>query len=275
MKRYLHIFSLVLILASCANCKVMHNKPKEHYYADSINGIYVPKNLTDAVIVLDTMLSPDVKDFVRDSLSEDSFTTRSHRTLGLWIRNNWGLWGDSRLKAYLNSLGISHPDDMSDIILTSWYRHLVGRKWDVESQVSHYQQYWKKVVPDRKAQKEYLKKKGFHKGATVYYEYIYGFSTKEEEGLYDKEGKCAEGRITEIKHAEYTALIKVKLIKCYSPYGILISDQGLNDLEDERDYKSFNPNDENLVFLKEGEEAWFNAYTMTWSSTKPKVNWNN
>ena len=60
------------------------------------------------------------------------------------MRNNWGLWGGSRLSKYFNKIGIYHPDDMSAIILESYRRNLQGEAIDLESQVDFYQEYWAK-----------------------------------------------------------------------------------------------------------------------------------
>ena len=34
--------------------------------------------------------------------------------------------------------GVKHPDDMSAMILTSYYRHLLGKEIDFEGQISAY-----------------------------------------------------------------------------------------------------------------------------------------
>jgi hypothetical protein len=54
---------------------------------------------------------------------KDSTFLSYHFGIGMWMRNNWGLWAGSRLAKYLDSLGIHHPDGMSSFILeTFWYR---------------------------------------------------------------------------------------------------------------------------------------------------------
>lgn len=69
-----------------------------------------------------------------------------HHGLGRWIRNNWGFWtGKGPLFAWFVSLGITHPDDMSGIILESFHRKLHDKPLDVEGQVQHYKDYWKKA----------------------------------------------------------------------------------------------------------------------------------
>ena len=44
----------------------------------------------------------------------------------MWLRNNWGLWGGSRLLLYLFDRGLKHPDDMSAAILKFYWDYLHG-----------------------------------------------------------------------------------------------------------------------------------------------------
>jgi hypothetical protein len=63
----------------------------------------------------------------------------------MWMRNSWGLWGQSRLATWFQVLGIDHADDMSSIILTSFWRHLNAKPIQLNEQVSYYLEYWKKI----------------------------------------------------------------------------------------------------------------------------------
>ena len=103
--------------------------------------IYVPTNLEDAFGELKKMLHPDLLKEIKEGSEQDMIGY--HMGLGLWMRNNWGLWGGSRLAKYFNGIGIFHPDDMSGIILDSFWRHLNSQPLKLEEQVAHYQRYWK------------------------------------------------------------------------------------------------------------------------------------
>jgi hypothetical protein len=48
-------------------------------------------------------------------------TIKYHLGFGMWIRNNWGLWGGSRLQKYFLTRDIKHPDSMSALILEYYY----------------------------------------------------------------------------------------------------------------------------------------------------------
>lgn len=107
----------------------------------------IPENLTECFEALNSLVNKEeLKDF--RSSSEDDGTVSAHFGLGMWMRNNWGLWGTSTLKSWFNSLGIYHGDDMSSIILTSWHRHLNDKPLLVEDQVAHYRSYWEMVRPE-------------------------------------------------------------------------------------------------------------------------------
>ena len=51
-----------------------------------------------------------------------------HLGLGMWMRNNWGLWGGSRLQKYFTDKGVTHPEGMSSVILFYYWDWLQGRK---------------------------------------------------------------------------------------------------------------------------------------------------
>ncbi|MFC5272314.1 DUF6794 domain-containing protein [Adhaeribacter terreus] len=104
---------------------------------------YKPINLEEAVNQLKNIHHDTTKQKIF-KMTESEFLAGSHMGLGMWMRNNWGLWKGKELAKYFNSIGIFHPDDMSGIILTSYYRELHEQNWKVEEQVQHYQDFWKK-----------------------------------------------------------------------------------------------------------------------------------
>ncbi len=98
---------------------------------DSINGIYIPKDIDDCMTELDKMLDDSLKCEIR-KMSADEFQAKAHFGLGMWMRNNYGLWQGSRLAVYIRkNCDVRHPDDMSGVILSSYYNHLtVGNEKD-------------------------------------------------------------------------------------------------------------------------------------------------
>jgi hypothetical protein len=104
------------------------------------SGVYVPRDLEDAFAELDRMVTPA---FRREFAADSTQPIEHHFGLGLWMRNNWGLWAGSRLARYFHGLGICHPDDMSGIVLNSYWRRLNSRPILLHEQVGYYREYWR------------------------------------------------------------------------------------------------------------------------------------
>ncbi len=103
--------------------------------------VYVPKDLDDAFAELKKMLPPALLEEMGRRTEEEMILY--HHGLGTWLRNNWGLWAGSRLARYFNGRGVEHPDDMSGIILTSFWRHIHSRPVELDAQVERYKAYWR------------------------------------------------------------------------------------------------------------------------------------
>lgn len=79
----------------------------------------IPENLSECLIELDSILSGRMKSEIKVD------TVSFHFGLAMWVRNNWGLWSGSNLKNYFISTGVTHPDNMSGIILNEYKKHLL------------------------------------------------------------------------------------------------------------------------------------------------------
>jgi len=117
--------------------------------AQSPTGVFIPENLDGCFTELETMLMPEFIRKIQDGKEADMI--QYHMGLGMWIRNNWGLWKGLRLAKWFNTQGIEVPDDMSGIILTSFWRHLHGKPIQLDEQVKVYRDYWKKEATQQKA----------------------------------------------------------------------------------------------------------------------------
>ena len=104
--------------------------------------VYIPADLDEALHLLETKLSREVLDDILKSDAEDHMGIY-HFSLGLSLRNGWGLWNDSRLARFFESNSIHHADDMSGIILDSLWRDLHGKPIELNKQIKHYQEFWK------------------------------------------------------------------------------------------------------------------------------------
>lgn len=106
----------------------------------------IPRNLDEAILYFKQHWTKTELDNFKYQ-KEDLATTNLHFSTGLWIRNNWirGKRNNS-LCSYFNKLGISNPDDISTVILTSLHRTLNGKKIDLDKQVEIYSNYAKSLT---------------------------------------------------------------------------------------------------------------------------------
>ncbi|MEM8586010.1 MAG: DUF6794 domain-containing protein [Bacteroidota bacterium] len=102
----------------------------------------VPKDLIESLVSLDSMLSLPMKEWIK-CLPDGEFGAYVHFGLGGYLRNSWGLWGNSELAKNLYLMGIFHPDDMSAIILDSYQRKLKGEEIRLDEQIKYYQDFWR------------------------------------------------------------------------------------------------------------------------------------
>ncbi len=109
---------------------------------DEAEEIYIPKDLNDCFSELNRLLKKEDIEKIRSGEIEP---IEMHFGLGMGLRNNWGLWGGSRLAKYFNVMGIHHPDDMSGIILDSYARHLKGEPLKLDEQVGYYKKFWEQM----------------------------------------------------------------------------------------------------------------------------------
>lgn len=118
---------------------------------DSPTGVAIPKDLDAAFLELDRMLTKELRDEMRKGSERNM--AQYHFGLGMWMRNNWGFWKDLDLAKWFNKKGVFHPDDMSGVVLTSYWRCLNGKRIDLAGQVKVYQDYWKAAAKEAKVEK--------------------------------------------------------------------------------------------------------------------------
>ena len=80
--------------------------------------VEIPNTVEEALAILDKIVSEEDKEYMkkRGAISV-------HLTLGMWIRNNWGFWGNSDFYKYLcEKTGLTHPDDISNYIIEEFIK---------------------------------------------------------------------------------------------------------------------------------------------------------
>lgn len=134
MKNVFLFIMFIIVFSTCSSTKSQVGN-KDILTQDSIGGVYIPKDLGDCIAQLDSFWSDSIKNEIKQ-MSEGYFLANSHFGIGLWIRNNWGLWGKgSRLSAFFHKNGVYHPDDISAMILISYYRYISNKDIDFDGQL--------------------------------------------------------------------------------------------------------------------------------------------
>lgn len=165
-KRMRHRAALSLVLAALAACRTpghttgSSTTSEEHTDALSADfgfnatrdpsqpsGTFLPATLDEALHELDRGMSSGFERSFREAGANP--VGLFHADFGRWMRNNWGLWSGSTLSKYFNELGVFHPDDMSGIILTSYWRRSRGVEIDLEGQVAECKAYWATIETGR------------------------------------------------------------------------------------------------------------------------------
>ncbi len=106
--------------------KEFEKQYQERIKKDRLNNVYIPKNLDEAMLQLDKIISPESQAKIK-TIPEDSVCLALHNRLGQWIILNWGFYGGSRLSHYLRSAGVTFPDDMADLLILAYHRKLNGK----------------------------------------------------------------------------------------------------------------------------------------------------
>lgn len=137
-RRTLHAILLLLCLLSVSCVSTESERTTD----------YIPKDLADAHTQLAKLLSAKEISHIKAMKKEEDMV-KYHMGLGMTLRNSWGLWGRSRLARYFNRLGIDHPDDMSAIILKTFWCKLHQKPFKLERRIASYQEYWNSMERPR------------------------------------------------------------------------------------------------------------------------------
>lgn len=129
--------------------KEFEKQYQERIKKDKLNGVYIPKNLDDAMTQLGKIISAESQGVIK-AIPEDSVCLILHNRLGQWMILNWGFYGGSRLSHYLRSAGITYPDDMADFLLLAYHRNLNGKPVNLKDLVVGFKEKRKKEFEEEK-----------------------------------------------------------------------------------------------------------------------------
>jgi len=139
-----------------ANEKEFERQYQERITKDRLFGIYIPKNLDDALVQLDKLSSEESKKIFL-SIPEDSVCRVMHNRLGQWMIVNWSFYEGSRLSHYLRSAGVTYPDDMADFLILAFHRHLNGKTVTVKELAPRFREMRRKALEQDRRDGQLLK----------------------------------------------------------------------------------------------------------------------
>ena len=122
---------------------------------DELYGVYIPVDLEDCFRELNRLASSSGLTQFK-AAPEDSIRTRLHFGLGKWIGHNWGFYGGSRLSHHLKELGLTHPDDMIQLIIVCYHRFLHDKDLDVEVEIQAFQKKRQEEYNQREQRKKVI-----------------------------------------------------------------------------------------------------------------------
>jgi hypothetical protein len=90
-----------------------------------------PPALAPAIALLDSGFTEAEKDTLRKWLPDSAIVL--HFSVGMWLRNEAGLWRGGPVADSLRARGVNHPDDMSHVILQAYGHYLRGDSVDLDA----------------------------------------------------------------------------------------------------------------------------------------------
>ncbi|MGV6862527.1 MAG: DUF6794 domain-containing protein [Putridiphycobacter sp.] len=140
MKYFVSIL-VILFLISCSSKPDIPNELKMSFD-------YIEENWT----------AENIESFTRTD--ERSATIDQHFGMGMFLRNNWirNNKESITIQQFFSEKGISHPDDISAIILKSYHRYLNDKELKLQEQIDYYKRYWSEIDKCDQNQEELAKK---------------------------------------------------------------------------------------------------------------------
>lgn len=124
-----------------------------------INDVYIPKDLDDAFSELKRLASPEALEKFKMA-PEHVISRKLHFGIGRWISVNWNFEGGSRFSHLMKEMGVTFPDDMVEMTIVSFHRHLNEKSLNAKEQAQAFFDKRKKEQEERIKRAEILAAKG-------------------------------------------------------------------------------------------------------------------
>ncbi len=182
------------------------------------------RNLEDCFNIFDDCINEEERKKIINIEEDDFVSTAYIMGLGSFIKNDIGVWRSTNIHLFFREKGIFHPDDMTAIILTSYYRYLKRKKIKLNQQIRFYKRYWKRMEKNELERKR--SDMSFYKVKdTVYFTYNNGFISKTQEEKYKNKSCVAKGIIRDRNKKDF--LLQIELIEVCDEKGIIISKENI------------------------------------------------
>ena len=152
---------MYLILFFDVNVMIAQTKPKAFVSKDSLYnenikksklyGIYIPRDLTDAMEKLMDLTTEDGRKPFK-KVDEETIAKKLYFGLGRWMEYNWNFDEGSRLSHYLRQKGLFYTEDMTRCMLILFHRHVLGKPLESDTLI-------RRIAEDRKKKIEKEKEK--------------------------------------------------------------------------------------------------------------------
>ncbi|MEE9372677.1 MAG: DUF6794 domain-containing protein [Saprospiraceae bacterium] len=132
-----YIFALIL-LSSGLHAQIDFEKEYEKQYdiniqKEFINDVYIPIDFAEAFAELKRLASEEALLKFKNA-KEDIIRRKLHFGIGRWISVNWNYEGGSRFSHQMKQMGVTFPDDMVEMTIVSFHRHLNDTKLQFNEQ---------------------------------------------------------------------------------------------------------------------------------------------
>jgi hypothetical protein len=135
--RHAQLIALLLVVLTLSSVLAQEGKRPDPQEGDE----KIPATLAEAHAELERILPPEELAKIDAMKSEDEMI-QYHHGLGTSLRNAWGLWRGSPLRDHLKELGFTHPDDMSSVILETFWCKRHGKDFRLKERAEKYAVYW-------------------------------------------------------------------------------------------------------------------------------------
>ena len=143
-----------LFITSCLYGQIDFEKEYEKQYEINItkeylNDVYIPKDFEEAFAELKRLANQEAITKFKNA-EEEVIRHRLHFGVGRWISVKWNFEAGSRFSHMMKEMGVTFPDDMTEMTLVSFHRHLNGSLLKLEDQSESFFEKRKKENEERK-----------------------------------------------------------------------------------------------------------------------------